>query len=288
MGIVMKMIVNRQRMMKLSCFLLLDLFTFLPLNAKLIKVLAIGNSFSQDAVEQYLFELAKAQGDSLVIGNAYIGGCSLESHYVNLRGDSAKYDYRKVIGGIKGEYKKVTLQRIIRDEDWNIITLQQVSQLSGIPKSFALLPSLKRQVAIYASNFQVQFAWHMTWAYASDYKNKRFAAYDYNQRQMYSAIVNAMLEALPTADIQRIIPSGIAIQLARYRMGDVLNRDGFHLSYTLGRYTAACTWCEFLTGRNVDGNRWHPDTITDEEALLCQQAAHEAIFMQQQGRYSVF
>ena len=284
----MKMIVNRQRMMKLSCFLLFYLFTFLPLNAKLIKVLAIGNSFSQDAVEQYLFELAKAQGDSLVIGNAYIGGCSLESHYMNLRGDSAKYDYRKVIGGIKGEYKKVTLQRIIRDEDWNIITLQQVSQLSGIPKSFALLPSLKRQVAIYASNFQVQFAWHMTWAYASDYKNKRFAAYDYNQRQMYSAIVNAMLEALPTADIQRIIPSGIAIQLARYRMGDVLNRDGFHLSYTLGRYTAACTWCEFLTGRNVDGNRWHPDTITDEEALLCQQAAHEAIFMQQQGRYSVF
>ena len=35
-------------------FLLFYLFTFLPLSAKVVKVLAIGNSFSQDAIEQYL------------------------------------------------------------------------------------------------------------------------------------------------------------------------------------------------------------------------------------------
>lgn len=274
--------------MKYIAILLLYFLTSLPLDAKLIKVLAIGNSFSQDAVEQYLFELAKAQGDSLVIGNAYIGGCSIERHYNYLRGDSTLYDYRKVIGGVKGEYKKVTLQRIIRDEDWNIITLQQASHLSGLPKSFNLLPALKREVALYASNFQVQYVWHMTWAYASDFKDKRFANYDNNQRKMYSAIVSTMLGALPSVGIQRIIPSGLAIQLARYRFGDILCRDGMHLSYTLGRYTAACCWCEFLTGRIVDGNRYHPDTITEEEATLCQQAAHEAIFMQQQGRYSGF
>ena len=63
-------------MMRLVAFVFLYLFAFLPSNAKVIKVLAIGNSFSQDAVEQYLYELAAAQGDSLVIGNAYIGGCS--------------------------------------------------------------------------------------------------------------------------------------------------------------------------------------------------------------------
>ena len=110
---------------------LVYLFIALPSNAKLIKVLAIGNSFSEDAVEQNLFELAKAQGDSLVIGNAYIGGCSIERHYKNLKGDSALYAYRKVIGGTKAEYKHVTLKRIIRDEQWDIITLQQASQLSN-------------------------------------------------------------------------------------------------------------------------------------------------------------
>ena len=263
------------------------LFNPIGAQAKLIKVLAIGNSFSQDAVEQYLFELAKAQGDSLVIGNAYIGGCSIERHYNNLRNDADEYAYRKVIGGIKGEHKKMTLQQIIRDEPWDIITFQQASQLSGLPDSFVFLPSLIRQVKTYCSNLRTKFAWHMTWAYANDFASDRFAAYDYNQHEMYSAIVGAMLSVLPSVGIQRIIPSGTAIQLARNHFGDVLNRDGFHLSYTLGRYTAACTWCEFLTGRIVDGNSYHPDTITEEDAQYCQQAAHEAIFMQQQGRYSV-
>ena len=42
-----------------------------------LKLLAIGNSFSEDAIEQNLFELAGAAGHQMVIGNMYIGGCSL-------------------------------------------------------------------------------------------------------------------------------------------------------------------------------------------------------------------
>lgn len=47
-------------------------------NNDTIKVLAIGNSFSQDAVEQYLHELGEAEGITMIIGNMFIGGCSLE------------------------------------------------------------------------------------------------------------------------------------------------------------------------------------------------------------------
>ena len=39
-----------------------------------IRLLTIGNSFSQDAVEQYLYELAKEAGIHMIIGNAYKGG----------------------------------------------------------------------------------------------------------------------------------------------------------------------------------------------------------------------
>ena len=35
---------------------------------KTVRILAIGNSFSQDAVEQYLHELAEAEGISTIIG----------------------------------------------------------------------------------------------------------------------------------------------------------------------------------------------------------------------------
>ena len=111
---------------------------------KVIKVLAIGNSFSQDAVEQYLYELAAAQGDSLIIGNAYIGGCSIDRHYDNLlTGQGARYEYRKVVRGIRSNKKKVDLKTIIRDEQWDIITLQQASHYSGLPNSFKNLHQLK-------------------------------------------------------------------------------------------------------------------------------------------------
>jgi hypothetical protein len=263
----------------------------LPLlcQAKVIKVLAVGNSFSQDAVEQYLYELAAAQGDSLIIGNAYIGGCSIDTHYDNLLNNKPAYIYRKVVGGVKAVRRKASLQSIIRDEQWDIITLQQVSQLSGVASSFTNLAQLKRLILSYTTNLHVQFMWHMTWAYAEDFTKENFSAYHYDQREMYSAIVSTMQNVLPgVGGFTRIIPSGIAIQLARYRLGDVLNRDGFHLSYTLGRYTAACTWCEVLTGRIIDGNRYFPATISAEEATICQEAAHEAVFMQQSGRYIIY
>ena len=202
-------------------------------------------------VSQYLYELAAAQGDSLIIGNAYIGGCSIDTHYNNLLNEKPAYIYRKVVGGVKAVRRKATLQSIIRDEQWDIITLQQASQLSGVSSSYGNLAQLKRLVQSYTTNLHVQFMWHMTWAYAEDFKEERFAPYHYDQREMYSAIVSTMQNVLSgVGGFSRIIPSGIAIQLARYRLGDILNRDGFHLSYTLGRYTAA------VRGADRQNNRW--------------------------------
>ncbi len=269
-------------------FLLLLSLSPQPLQAKVLKVLAIGNSFSQDAVEQYLYELAAAQGDSLVIGNAYIGGCSIDRHYDNLLNEKPDYEYRKVVGGVLSNRKHTDLRSIIRDEQWDIISLQQASHFSGLPATYGNLAQLKRLVQSYTTNLHVEFVWHMTWAYAEDYESKNFAAYDYDQRKMYNAITNTVQQVLPSVGLHRIIPSGTSIQLVRYRLGDILNRDGYHLSYTLGRYTAACTWCEFLTDHIVDGNPYHPDTISDEEAQICQEEAHEACFMQEQGRYIIF
>ena len=54
----------------------------------LTRVLTIGNSFSQDAVEQYLYELAEAAGQDLVIGSMVIGGCDLDKHWTNMQNDN--------------------------------------------------------------------------------------------------------------------------------------------------------------------------------------------------------
>ena len=74
-------------MKKYSINILVILFLLTPFtlfangchaNNDTIKVLAIGNSFSQDAVEQYLHELGEAEGITMIIGNMFIGGCSLD------------------------------------------------------------------------------------------------------------------------------------------------------------------------------------------------------------------
>jgi len=272
---------------KTLCLTILLLALTLLSSAKTIKVLAIGNSFSEDAVEQYLYELAAAQGDSLVIGNAYIPGCSIDMHYNNLKNSAEHYAYRKIVGGVKVEEKGVSLQRIILDEPWDVITLQQASHLSGIADSYKNLPSLWRSVKLLATNQQVEIWWHMTWAYAKSFKSDRFAAYNSDQRHMYSEILNCVRNEVRKSSITNIIPSGIAIRLMRYLKGDVLTRDGYHLSYDIGRYTAACTWCEKLTGRIVDGNSYWPEGISMDDAKLCQQEAHEAVFMQQISQYDL-
>lgn len=274
-------------MMKTIVLFLFLLFTFLPLNAKLIRVLAIGNSFSEDAVEQYLYELAADQGDSLVIGNAYIGGCSIDTHFDNLKTDKAAYRFRKVIGGVRSEQRQVTLRMIIQDEQWDIISLQQASQLSGVFTSFSNLAQFKRLIQSYTTNLHVKFVWHMTWAYAEGFTSDRFEYYGFSQRRMYDAITAVVQQVMPAVGIKKIIPSGTAIQLARISLGDSLTRDGYHLNYTIGRYTAACTWCEFLTGRNVKKNKFWPETLSAEEAKICRQAAHEACEMQEKKRYVI-
>jgi hypothetical protein len=81
-----------------------------------LKILAIGNSFSVDAVEQYLYELGAATKDSMIIGNAYISGCSLETYWNNADKNEKKYIFRKISGGIKTSYPDYTLLECILSE----------------------------------------------------------------------------------------------------------------------------------------------------------------------------
>ena len=48
-----------------------------------MRVLAIGNSYSQDAT-RYLYGIARAGGVDVKVVNLYIGGCSLSRHYRNM------------------------------------------------------------------------------------------------------------------------------------------------------------------------------------------------------------
>lgn len=135
---------------KVLIAILLLLLSFLQSGAyaqqKAIKILAIGNSFSQDAVEQYLYELADSEGIPVIIGNMYIGGCSLERHVKNTRSNDSVYAYRKIgLDGKKIEKKKMALETALADEEWDYASLQQASAFSGMYETYEVFISLVRK-----------------------------------------------------------------------------------------------------------------------------------------------
>ena len=243
-----------------------------------VRILAIGNSFSQDAVEQYLFELAEAGDIPVIIGNMYIGGCSLERHVNNIREDKGVYAYRKIMSdGIRKETANMSISKVLSDECWDYISFQQESSLSGIYDTYEKsLPELYSYVRKRVGK-DTKFIIHRTWAYAGDSGHSGFKNYDRDQMKMFNAIVSATSRAAKLVGIKIIVPSGTAIQNIRTSfVGDNLCRDGYHLDLLWGRYTAACTWFEKLFG-NVIGNSYAPDGLTADYKKAAQLAAHYAV-----------
>lgn len=249
-------------------------------NQSVIKILAIGNSFSQDAIETYLFELAQADDIKVIIGNLYIGGASLDLHWDNAKDNKSAYQYRKIdVSGNKTNTPETSISDALADEDWDYISFQQVSSNSGIFHTYINpLPLLFDYVKRRATNPDAKYILHQTWSYAQNSNHKRFINYSHDQMTMYKAIVDAVNRAKRLAPIDIVVPSGTAIQNGRTSaIGDNFCRDGYHLDLNIGRYTAACTWFEAIFNRSVIGNSYKPDTISDYEAEIAQHAAHYAV-----------
>lgn len=250
----------------------------MPSAARTLRVLAVGNSFSRDAVEQHLHELAMADGDTMIVGNLFIPGCSLERHVQCARNDRPDYVYRKVgVDGKRVETKSMTLARALADEPWDYVSMQQSSPISGIYSTWsAWLPELKDYVKARVPK-KAKLMLHQTWAYSGDSGHSGFRNYGCNQDSMYRSIVGAVNKAARQYKIKYIMPSGTAIQNARTSFaGDHLNRDGYHLDLGFGRFTAACAWYGALTGRDVTASSYMPEGMNADLAAVAKAAGNAA------------
>lgn len=246
----------------------------------IVKVLAIGNSFSEDAIENSLFDLAREKGIKMVVGNLYIGGAPLTLHVKNTRENNSVYAYRKTsVDGTRSATPRVSIERALADEDWDYISFQQASPLSGqLTTVTESLPELLDYVKARSRNPDVKFVYHQTWAYSAHSPHAGFANYEKSQEKMYQAIVNVSKEVVKMDGIDRVIPAGTAIQNARTSfIGDNFDRDGYHLRMPLGRYVAACTWFEKLFGIPVTGMKYKPGGVSEKEKSVAQSAAHFAV-----------
>jgi hypothetical protein len=73
---------------------------------------------------------------------------------------------------------------------------------------------------------------------------------------MYNAILSTV-QSKVESKVDGIIPSGIAIQKLRATsVGDTVTRDGYHLNYGNGRYTAALTWLAYVEEHYFENENW--------------------------------
>ncbi len=251
-----------------------------PTVPKSLKILAIGNSFSVDAME-YLYQIAKNAGvESIVLGNMYIGSCSLDMHFQHAEANDGAYTYYKNTTGTWTSTTKVTFEAALTDEDWDVITLQQTSKTCGLSVSYSALDDLIEIVEAKKTNPQAKLLWHMTWAYQQDSTHTSFPNYDNDQMTMYEMTVQTVKSAVMRLDeISGIIPSATSVQNARTSfVGDRLTRDGFHMDLTLGRYIVGLTYFAAITGVDISNLTYAPTAdITPAVMAMAKDAVMDSI-----------
>ena len=247
-----------------------------------LKVLAVGNSFSNNATRQ-LPALAAAAGKDLKVVRASIGGCDFERHVRHAEAYAADPESKEA-----RPYGGKSLQEMLKSDVWDVVTIQQVSHKSFKPETFH--PHADKLIAIIRAQApQAEIVVHQTWAYRDDHKF--WGITNFNADVMY-AKVRAAYDGLAKKARLRQIPSGDAMEAARRdaQWGPFLagepptprpekalhGNDGYHANVK-GEYLQGCVWFEFLFGETVVGNTFVPKGMTPEETAILQRIAHEVV-----------
>ncbi|MBQ8731694.1 MAG: DUF4886 domain-containing protein [Oscillospiraceae bacterium] len=219
----------------------------------MLRILSIGNSFSQDA-HIFLHDAAASMGLELETTNLFIGGCELSRHAENLINRAVAYG-RDVNGSFFPE-PLVSIQEMVESQEWDVITLQQNSALSGKPESYQ--PYLDELTAyLKKAAPTAKIVMHQTWAYEVNSPNSYFTWYN-NDREKMDQLVRESYRAVAQAAELPMIPCGDVISALRklpefdpLQGGISLCRDGYHMGMTHGRYTLAMVWIRALTGADI-------------------------------------
>lgn len=229
-----------------------------------MNILAIGNSFSQDAT-RYIHQIARADGVELNVANLYISGCPLVKHFQNLMADAKEYelDYN----GSRTLFK-VSLKEALLNREWDYITVQQAS---GYSVNYDAYQPYLNELVAYVKKYspKAKIVVHETWAYEQDSEKLKNLGYT-DHKDMYNDLKNAYEMAAKDINADAVIKSGTLLQkLIDKGMGKV-HRDTFHATLGAGRYAIGLLWYKTLTGNDVSNNKFcdFDEEVTAEQIKL--------------------
>ena len=264
----------------------------LPYGKGHLRLLAIGNSYTVDAVTHLSTILREAgvRDDEYSIYIVGHNAATLEHWWGQF--ESSEMLQPAFYGGQQMPIQPCAMNELLA-HDWDVIVFQQYS---GAAINYATFdPWLRRLIDAVqglCTNPDVALAWQSVWSYADFYGSR------IDTQTRWEAICAATWEMMATDGIDIIIPTGTAIENARttsLNTGSQLTRDGTHLDMGIGRYIAACTWAQTLFAPifafTVEGNdatthlsddelasaQYPQHQVTDENRELCQRCAAAAV-----------
>ena len=278
---------------------------------KTVRLLTVGNSFAQNAL-QFLPEIAEAAGHQLIVGEANLGGCTLERHWKHVTlyeansSDKEGSPYR----GSK------SLDALLASDKWDFVTVQQVSFRSHDLEGFYPHGSdLCHYIRERADGARLMA--HQTWAYRIDdprFKPTNEGKEPHTHQVMYEQVRAAYHQFAKDLDLG-ILPSGDAMYLAdtdpkwgyrpdsefdfksaeypalpmqphslhtgwHWKKADdgtrSLKIDGHHANRS-GQYLLGCVWFEVLFDQSVVDNTFVPDGLDADYAKFLRDVAHKAV-----------
>ena len=244
-----------------------------------IKLLSISNSYGKNALWE-LYDICKAEGIKNVdIAVMYIGGCSLDQHWENIQKSNAAYEVFRNNNGNWTSTKDCTIDSLLAEGDWDVITTQNSSGLSGEADGYKNLNNVADYIKAKCPNSKL--IWHLIWGYQSGSKWLTPNSYNGDEKFMYESIVNCTNDiVIPSGKFDSVAPVGAAIMNARTSKlkNSVHLDDGSHLSEEFGYFVAAFTWYCHLTGQGVyDTNFAANGMISSEELNIAVESAKNAI-----------
>lgn len=225
----------------------------------MIKILAIGNSFSTDAT-RWLEDIAVSAGAELFVRNLFIGGCSLETHLANIKSGAKVYAYQESGADIRS----ISVSEALAIEEWDYVTVQQASHFSGKYETYE--PYLTEIISyIKAVKPRAKIVFHRTWPYEKDAEHSAFPDYGCDRSYMWEQICLATERVLSEHELPVIDSGGIVYRLGetdsfnKDKGGVSLYRDGYHMEYTYGRYLVGLVWFKFFTGIDLNKVTFIPE-----------------------------
>ena len=297
-------------------------FTLLA-EAKELKVLMIGNSFSI-CVGKFLPQVVNSGNKHhLILTSAYIGGCSLQKHYNHLlkaEKDNSFKPYKISVWDSKNNPDKSVsepgnLNTVLKTQQFDIVTIQQNSANCWNFETFEpFAGELIKYIRKHQKNAEIIL--HQTWAYRAD--APLLKKWGFDQQGMFERIENSYRKLAEKYGL-RMIPAGKAMQIFRAETPDkyqpidlkaeykepalpdyskdpvgislwqTTKAKGRHLHHDFshlndpGKYFQALVWYAFLFDESAADIKFIPKKMAAPVAILMQKSADQAVKSYRRG-----